>query len=250
MASTDSAGEYRCWDQDGVLSFVFTRDAKLNAVNLRMFEGLRDAVSELRDRDDLRALVIGAEGRYFTAGIDFRTGDDDGLDVESGMEWRRNVRRYHVLFDEIEAVEKPVILAAQGPCLGVGVELAASCDFRLASSHATFGLPEMRNYGILPGSGGISRLTRLVGPSWARWMAMAGQPVNAERALVAGFVQEVYDAETFSTAVSEFVNGLTSMPAEALGLAKLAIDAAVNADRATARDFDRIANSALRNGSQ
>jgi enoyl-CoA hydratase/carnithine racemase len=81
-------------------------------------------------------------------------------------------------------------------------------------------------------------------------MAMAGQPVNADRALVAGFVQEVYDEETFSAAVTEFVKGLTSMPAEALGLAKLAIDAAVNADRVTSRDFDRIANSALRNGSQ
>jgi enoyl-CoA hydratase/carnithine racemase len=158
---------------------------------------------------------------------------------------RRDYRKLHLLFDEIEAIEKPTVLAAHGPCLGVGVEMASSCDFRLASDAARFGLPEIPNLGVIPGSGGISRLTRLVGPHWAKWLAVAAMTVEADQALHIGFVHAVYPAAEFSSRVQEFAHRLATLPQEAINLGKLAVDVSASSDRITARDFDRVANTLL-----
>jgi enoyl-CoA hydratase len=243
--SSDEA-ELRRDDSQGIVTVTFARDRKLNAVTEGMLELLRAAVTDLAERDELRALVITATGRYFTAGADITALPvrATGPDVP-GSRFRRNYRRLHELFDEIEAIEKPVILAAQGPCLGIGVELSASCDFRLGSTRSSFGLPEVRNIAVLPGSGGIGRLTRLIGPHWAKWIAMAGQTLDAEQALTAGLLHAVYPESTFDEQVRDFALDLVSQPAEALGLAKIVIDAAATADRTAARDLDRIANTAL-----
>lgn len=238
------------WDEtDGVLTVTFARDEKLNAVSDAMIAVLRESAAALAERDELRVLVITGEGRYFTAGRDVGTmgaGRGVGADgVFRGTSLRRDYRRLHLLFDSFEAIEKPVVLAANGPCLGIGVEMACSCDFRLAAERATFGLPEVPNLAVIPGSGGISRLTRLVGPHWARWMAMAGRNVSAERALTMGFVHEILPDEGFAEEVAAFAASLAALSVEALGLAKLSIDAAASADRASARDFDRMANTLL-----
>jgi enoyl-CoA hydratase len=235
--------DIRRGEADGVITITFTRDGKLNAVTDDMLDELRAAVADLGDRQDLRVLVITAEGRYFTAGID--VGRFGGARAASGVAVRHNYRRLHELFDEIESVEKPVVLAAQGPCLGVGVEMGVSCDFRLCSDRARFGLPEITNLALLPGSGGISRLTRLVGPHWTRWLAMAGQQIGSEQAVTIGLVHQVFPDDEFADGVQAFARHLAGLSAEALGLAKLAIDAATSADRSSARDFDRIANTLL-----
>jgi enoyl-CoA hydratase/carnithine racemase len=229
-------------DVDGMIVVTFTRDEKLNAVDDEMLDTLRDAVRDLGDHEHHRLLLVTARGRYFTAGRDIGT---MGEHADSGVALRRNYRRLHDIFDEIEAIEKPVVVAPQGPCLGIGVELAASCDFRLAASSAHFGLPEIPNLAVLPGSGGISRLTRIVGPHWARWIAMAAETVSAEDAVRMGFVHRVFADDGFDEAVLEWCGKLIANSAEALGLAKLAIDAAVDSDRRTARNFDRLANTEL-----
>ncbi|MCU1587335.1 MAG: putative acyl-CoA hydratase [Frankiales bacterium] len=240
MAGTE---EFRRTDSGGVLTVTFTRDDKLNAVTPGMLDALRTAADELAEREDARVLVIAAEGRHFTAGMDITT-----LAAQGGGEGgalRRNYRRLHLLFDELEAIEKPVVLAAQGPCRGFGVELAASCDFRICSDRAVFGLPEIANLAVLPGSGGISRLTRLVGPHWTKWIAMAGQEVDAAQALSIGLVHAVHADADFPAAVDAFARSLVALSGEALGLAKLGIAAAASADRGSARDFDRMANTLL-----
>lgn len=234
--------QIRRTDADGIITLTFTRDHKLNAVSDEMLDVMRVAVADLGDQESIRALVITAEGRYFTAGKDI---GQMGEHSPSGVALRRNYRRLHELFDELERLEKPIILAAQGPCLGVGVEMSASCDFRFASERAIFGLPEIPNLAVLPGSGGVSRLTRIVGPHWARWLAMAGENITAEHALNIGLVHQVLPDEGFHDAVQAWVRKLISNSAEALGLAKIAIDAAVDSDRRTARHIDRMANTQL-----
>jgi len=239
---------FRRTEADGILTITFVRDRKLNAVSPEMLDGVRAAVADLGDRDDIRVLVIAAEGRYFTAGLDISTQGGQGVGPDgsvSGRRLRRDYRQLHLLFDEIEAIEKPTVLAAHGPCMGVGVEMASSCDFRLASDLATFSLPEIPNLGVIPGSGGISRLTRLVGPHWAKWISVAAMPVDAQQALTIGFVHAVYPAAEFSDRVTEFAQRLASLPQEATALGKLAVDVAASADRVTARDFDRVANTLL-----
>lgn len=244
------AGQTRRTDADGVLTLTFTRDEKLNAVSPEMIEALRQAIWDLGDRDDIKVLVIAAEGRYFTAGIDIRqsgAGGKRGYTPDGGFSPRRLRRGYrgmHLIFDELEAIEKPVVLAAHGPCLGVGVELSASCDFRLASEAAVFSLPELPALSVIPGSGGVSRVTRLVGPHWGKWLAF-GEEVDARQALNIGLVHAVYPVEEFSERVSAFARKLARLPSEAAGVTKAAVDVAATVDRQTARDFDRFANTVL-----
>jgi enoyl-CoA hydratase len=234
--------QFRRDEQDGVVTITFTRDRKLNAVSEEMLDGLRGAIRDLEDRDDLRVLLITAEGRYFSAGIDI-----GGLQARSpsGVTLRSNYRKLHQLFDMFEVVEKPVVLAAQGPCIGVGVEMASSCDFRLGSDSAHFGLPEVVNLAVIPGSGGISRLTRLVGPHWAKWLAVACENVTADEALAMGFLHRVIPAANFPADALAFAKKLATLPGDAMGVAKLAVDAAADVDRITARNVDRLANTAL-----
>ncbi|WP_018501842.1 enoyl-CoA hydratase/isomerase family protein [Parafrankia discariae] len=237
-------------ETDGILTLTLTRDEKLNAVSPEMIEALRQAATDLGDRDDLKVLVIAAEGRYFTAGIDIRqsgAGGKRGYAADGSFSPRRlrhEYRRLHLVFDELEAVEKPVVLAAHAPCLGVGLELAASCDFRLASTAARFSLPELPALAVIPGSGGVSRVTRLVGPHWGKWLAF-GEEVDAHHALNIGLVHAVYPAEEFSERVGAFARKLARLPSEAAGVAKAAVDIAASVDRQTARDFDRFANTIL-----
>ena len=190
---------FRRSEDNGVLTVTFTRDAKLNAVSPAMIDGLRAAVDDLGDRDDLKVLVIAAEGRYFTAGIDL---NDSGAGGRRGYapdgsfsprRLRRGYRSFHLLMDELEAIEKPSVLAAHARCLGVGLEIGASCDFRLAADAASFALPELPTLGVIPGSGGISRVTRLIGPHWGKWLAF-GEEVSADLALTMGLVHAVYPA--------------------------------------------------------
>lgn len=238
-------------DQDGIISVTFTRPEKRNAVSRAMFTMIKDAVVDLRDNDDFRVLVIQAEGDYFTGGkdvADLKTNVGEGTDgTVRGSNMRSQYRDEadHDLFDALEQVEKPVILAAQGHCLGVGVEMGVSCDFRLASEAATFGLPEIANLAVMPGSGGISRLTRIVGPHWARWLAMACEQIDARQALAIGLVHAVYPIDEFSDRVQAFARKLAAMPREAVGVAKVAIDVADSIDRANARVFDRFAQTVL-----
>jgi enoyl-CoA hydratase/carnithine racemase len=238
-------------DADGIITVTFNRDAKRNAVNTAMWDVLWQAVRDLGDDDSHRVLVITGTGRYFTSGLDYanlRPDIGQGTDgVVRGSNMRRQYRTeaYHDLFDEMESIEKPVILAAQAHCFGVGVEMAASCDFRFGAEGARFALPEVPNIATIPGSGGASRLCRLIGPHWTKWMAMAGQPVDADRALQIGLLHDVFPVETFHDKVRQFSAALCAMPREAMGLAKVAIDAADAVDPRTARQIDRLAQTML-----
>ena len=238
-------------DEDGVITVTFTRDDKLNAISKAMWAVLIQAAHDLADDDAHRVLVITGEGRFFTSGLDIADMKADvgvGTDgVLRGSSTRHQYRAeaYHDFYDFLEQIEKPIVVAAQGSCYGVGIEMAASCDFRLASDAAKFALPEVANLSAIPGSGGISRLTRLIGPHWAKWLVMAGERITAEEALHIGLVHAVYPAEEFEERVQAFAHKLAGTPREALGLAKLAIDASVTADRRTARDIDRLAQTLL-----
>ena len=228
---------------EGIVTFTITRPEKLGAVNPETVEGLRETVQRFGDEEHLRVMVIASEGRFFTAGIDIsRLPADRG---KSGVNIRWIYRKFHLIFDNMEAIEKPIILAAQGPCLGVGVEMASSVDFRFAAESSYFALPEIASIATIPGSGGISRFTRIVGPHWARWIAVANKKATPQQAVQMGFVHEVYPDDVFMEKVMEFAHELIGYSKEAVGLGLLAIDAAWDGDRINARNIDRMANTML-----
>lgn len=237
-----------CTERDGIIEVVLNRPEKLNALTREMYDGLARAVEALSLRQDLRVMLIRSMGKYFSAGMDL-TAMAAVKEEELGSstsEFRRSYRdnAYHWLFDAMEAVEKPVVVAHHAPCLGGALEMSLSCDFRLAAQSARYGLPEM-NIAMIPGSGGTSRLVRTVGSHWARWLIMASEEIDAERALAIGLVHRVVPDAELKQAAWDFCMKLARQPQEAMRMAKLAIELARDLDRAQGRNVERLANSAL-----
>jgi enoyl-CoA hydratase len=138
-----------------------------------------------------------------------------------------------------------VIAAINGVAAGGGLELALSCDFRFAAETAKLGFPE-NNVGLIPGSGGCSRLVKLVGLSRAKRLVMTGEMLPASRALEAGLVDEVFAAEELLPKAKEFALLLAAKAPLALGLAKLVLNASANVDPDTGRQLERLGQSVLK----
>jgi enoyl-CoA hydratase len=236
-------------DQDGILIATLNRPDKLNALNLETMNLLTKAVIRFRDSPDLKVMLIRATGRYFCSGADLKGGQNKispTAHTASGIRenHRLNLNGMQQLWDEMEHIEKPFVVAHQAMCVGGGLELSLSCDFRLAAKSAGYAFPEGL-FGVLPASSGVSRLTRLCGPHWARWLIMANKSADADKACMMGLVHEVYPDETFETDVMEFCQHLAKQNGEQMGAAKVAIELCADVSREQGRHVERMANSAL-----
>jgi len=171
------------YEKEGrVAIMTLNRPEALNALNADVQMGLRDAMVDFRDNDDLWvAIITGAGDRAFSAGADikgFRPGT--GETPQRGAE--APVRA--------DTVWKPVIAAIHGYCLGGGLELALTCDIRIAADNAQMGQPEI-NIGFMAGGGGTQRLPRFVPRAVAADILLTGDRINAEQALRWGLVSRV-----------------------------------------------------------
>lgn len=230
--------------QDGGVAVMrLNRPDNLNSWNQAMRDELRHAVGALVGDDALRALVITGTGRAFSAGEDVR--GMKGLADLGTRGFRRVVRDIHNVFDEIEAMEVPVIAAINGVAAGGGLELALSCDFRFAASTAKMGLPE-NNVGLIPGSGGCSRLVRTVGLSTAKRIVMTGEMMLADKALQYHLVDEVFAPEQLMEEAMAFARKLAAKAPQALGMAKVVLNNCAKVDPDTARNFERLGQSILK----
>lgn len=246
---SDEAPHLLTEERDGILIATLNRPDKLNALSgetMRLFE---EALIRFRDTEALRVLLIRATGRLFCAGADLKGGDDRDRSIpQTATAIRENHRLglhgMHRIYDEMEHVEKPIVASIHAPCIGGGLELALSCDFRLAGRSASFAFPEGR-FGSLPASNGVSRLTRICGTHWARWLIMGNKPADAERALIMGLVHEIYPDETLDEEAMAFCRHLTLSNAEQMGAAKIAIEMAADVGLAQARNVERMANASL-----
>ncbi len=235
-------------ERDGAI-FIATlnRPEKLNAINAPVMAAFEQTLHAFRDDPALRVLLVRATGRYFSAGADLRDGAPPGASAGGSQlreMHRRGLNGMHRIYDEMEAIEKPFVVAHHGKCVGGGLEMSLSCDFRLAAKSAGYAFPEGK-FGVLPASNGVSRLTRIIGTHWARYLVMANLPVNADRALLMGLVHEVYPDESFEADTMAFCEHLTQQHSEQMGTAKLAIEMARDMGLAQARNVERMANSAL-----
>ncbi len=232
---------------ENLLIATLNRPDKLNAMNAPMMAAFEQALHQFRDDPALRVMLIRANGRYFSAGADLREGTPPSTSA-GGSELREMHRRglngMHRIYDEMEAVEKPIVVAHQAKCVGGGLELSLSCDFRLAARSASYAFPEGL-FGMIPASNGVSRLTRVIGTHWARYLIMGNLEVRADRALMIGLVHEVFPDETFQEDVIAFCHHLARQNPHQMGLAKLAIELARDVGLAQARNVERMANAAL-----
>jgi enoyl-CoA hydratase len=228
---------------------TLNRPEKLNALSGPMMKLFEAAVHHFRDTPALKVMLIRATGRYFSAGADMLSGDPEGsarARTASGIRetHRRKLHGMQRIYDEMESIEKPFVVANHAPCVGGGLEMSLSCDFRLAAKSARYSFPEGK-FGVLPASNGVSRLARIVGTHWARYLIMANMPVDADKALLMGLVHEVWPDETFDEQVMRFCRHVAEQNGEQMGAAKIAIELARDLGLAQARNVERMANSAL-----
>jgi enoyl-CoA hydratase/carnithine racemase len=228
--------------EEGIALLTLERPDKLNAFDERMIREIRSAVWEATFDGAIRVLVITGAGRGFCAGRDIL-----GLDYENNLpsaQYRAYVRANHEMFDDMEALEKPVIAAVNGICAGGGVEMAVACDFRMAARGAEFLLPENR-LGVLPASGACSRMIQMIGIGRLKEMAMAALPVPADEAQRIGLVNRVFEADALLPKTLEFARLLLGRAPLAMGMAKHIINTCQSVDTETGRILERLGQSIL-----
>ena len=235
-------------EQDGaILICTLNRPEKLNALSRQTLEIFEQALHRFRDTPELMVMLIRATGRYFCAGADLRESGSTPLpSTGSGIRemHRLQLNGMQRIYDEMEHIEKPIVVAHQGTCVGGGFELSLSCDFRLAAESAKYSFPESK-FGSLPASNGVSRLTRIVGTHWTRYLVMGNFIADARKAEIMGLVHEVFPDEGFQERALEFCRHLTQNNGEQMGVAKLAIELCQDVGLDQARHVERMANSTL-----
>jgi enoyl-CoA hydratase/carnithine racemase len=228
----------------GIGTATLRRPEKLNAFHDGMLRELGDVLADVAGREEVRALILTGAGRAFCVGADLAWFNVEALGREPTPRFRAMAAATHEIFDRMEALEKPVIAALNGLCVGGGLEMALSCDIRLAADDARFGLPEV-NAGIIPGSGGCSRLVRLIGAPRAKELVFTGDMISADEARAVGLVNRVVPAADLQAEARRFAEKLLSKAPQALAVAKLLINQAGHVDAATARVLDRLGQSLL-----
>jgi enoyl-CoA hydratase/carnithine racemase len=178
-----------------VARMTIDRAAKLNALDRALMAEIIEAMTGLAADPDLRlAVVTGAGGRAFIGGADI-----DELAALDADRARHFITAVHVCCDAFRHLPVPAIARIDGYALGAGLELAAACDFRIASERSVFGMPEVR-IGI-PSVVEAALLPRLVGPANARRLLLTGENIAAEEALAWGLVDRVVPTEELDDAV-------------------------------------------------
>jgi enoyl-CoA hydratase/carnithine racemase len=215
-----------------VATLKFNRPESLNAVSREMARELEDATAECNSNDDIRCVIIVGEGeRAFCAGTDIKQLDEfqDAWAFRNREDYCKSVR----------LIRKPVVAAINGYALGGGLEMALSCDVRLAARHAMLGAPEIK-LGWIGGGGMAQMLQRSAGTSNAAFMLMTGDPISAEKALDWGLVSEVLPSDKLLSRAHEISATIASRAPIAAEMAKLNLEASANipAQYATQYELD------------
>jgi len=189
---------------DGIAIVTNSRPKALNALNSQFFREMDQLVAEIKNRDDIKILIVTGEGKAFAAGADIAEMVD--MNSEQAIKFSKTGQN---TFRSLELLEIPVIAAVNGFALGGGCEFAMACDIRIASSKAKFGQPEV-NLGLIPGYAATQRLPRLAGLGNALYMLLSGDMITAEQSLQMGLVQKVVEPERLMDEVMELAKKIIS----------------------------------------
>ena len=202
------------YETDGpVATCTFNRPKALNALNTETMDELAHLISDFKDDNNLKVLILTGSGdRAFIAGADIK-----GMVGRSPLSARWLSDHGTKILRDLETIGKPSIAAVNGFALGGGCEVAMACSIRIASTNALFGQPEI-NLGIIPGYGGTQRLPRLVGVGRALEILMTGDPVDAAEAHRIGLVNKVCEPDALMDEAKSLAGKLASKSKPAIEL--------------------------------
>ncbi len=204
---------------EGIATITLNRPEALNAFSKEVAAEVLQAVEDIRNDENTRVVILTGSGeKAFSAGADIKA--MIGMTALKARELSLMGEKLCLAFENLE---KPVIAALNGYALGGGLEVAMSCDLRIASENAKMGQTEV-NIGLIPGWGGTQRLTRLVGPAKAKELVFSGRIIDAKTAEQLGIVNMVVPADKFKETVHQFASDLASKAPVAVKVAKALIN--------------------------
>lgn len=210
--------------EERIAILSINRPKAMNALNNETLLEIKSAIEEIKADPSVDVVIITGAGKAFVAGADISF-----MQNLTAIEGRAFGALGQEVFRMIEAIEKPVIAAVNGFALGGGCELAMCCDFRIASTSAKFGQPEV-GLGITPGFGGTQRLPRLVGPGMAKQLLYTADIIDAVEALRIGLVNSVVEPEELMEYVKKIAKRIASKAPVAVRLCKVAAGEGMQVD--------------------
>ncbi|MBY4575459.1 enoyl-CoA hydratase [Gordonia paraffinivorans] len=212
------------YEIDGpVATITLNRPDKLNALNTETVFELDKRVAQAAEDDNVKVVLIAANGRSFSAGFDINDEIEDG--TETPLEWLPVLRRDSAVTMRIWSLPKPTIAVVQGYCLAGACEIAMACDMVVAADNAQFGEPEIQY-----GSGPVTLLMPFIlGQKKTNELLFTGDKIGAEEALRLGLVNKVVPLEGLETAARELARRIAPTPLPILQLTKQALNRAYEA---------------------
>ena len=216
-------------DERGVATMKLNRPEKRNAINLGLMKEINSAIAEANQDPKVKIIVVTGEGSLFCAGADIVEFSDINWKVPFPFPAGGIDRR-------LKETDKITVAAVNGPAIGMGCDLALTCDFRIASEKATFWQAYAR---IMPPSGGTWYLPRMVGLQKAMEMLLLGEPVDAQEALKIGLVYRTVPHGDLMKEVEELIQKLLQFSPAVLQHTKHSIMKGLEQDFATAMEHVR-----------
>jgi enoyl-CoA hydratase len=195
-----------------VLRIILNRPSTGNVIDLQMAQALLSACHGINSDDDIHVVVITGAGDIFCKGNELEQPRQSG-----------NKANHYNVATAIADIEKPVIAAINGDCMGQGLELALACDVRIAVPSAHFGFPDVA-HGIIPVDGGTQRLPRIVGKGKALELVITAVAITATEAENIGLVSKVVAAGALSQEVESIVKPMAKKAPVALRYIKEAVN--------------------------
>ncbi|MCA3365624.1 MAG: enoyl-CoA hydratase/isomerase family protein [Roseomonas sp.] len=205
---------------DGLARITLNRPDARNALNIAMCEALIAAARRARE-DGARCVIVRGEGPVFCAGADLK--ERQGMSDDAVR--ARRLKAF-AAYDAVERLPMPAIAVVEGPAVGSGVEIAAACDFIIATPAASFCTPEAL-WGTV---GATQRLPRIIGKRLAKDLMFTGRALGAEEAREAGLVARVVPPEALATCLAEITAAILKAPPGAMALAKRCVDEGLERD--------------------
>lgn len=204
--------------KDGVAT-VTIANPPMNVLSQQVIKELDEVFTELEADSETVSIILTGEGENaFMAGADIKEFPERDIETSTPV---------HPIFNKIEYIPKPTIAVLNGFTLGGGLELALTCDIRIAEEHAKIGLPEVL-LGLLPGAGGTQRLPRLVGPAKAKEIMFTGKQLSAEEALDIGLVNNVVKKGEGKQTATKLAEQMASLSLQSLSRIKKLVNATNN----------------------
>ena len=220
--------------KDGhIATITFCDPGGLNLMSKEFVYALANLQEEIAQDNQLRAVIVCSDGAHFSAGVDLPF-----LKQVDARFVKDNLNFLQRTFSRFQEINIPVIVAIKGFCLGGGLELALSCDIRIAAEGATLALPEVR-FGLTADQTGTTRLTKLIGIGQAKKLILCTEMIDAAESYRIGLVEYLVKPEELEGKAIQLAKRISNLPPSAVRFGKIGVNVAAEGNTYAALMFEQ-----------